>query len=76
MYQAYRLADYMGELIMVEGERAALCDSHLEQRTTGRIIRTRIAGFHRFQDDLLIEYRGFTDRFDAVGRVLGRELDI
>lgn len=78
MYQAYRLADYdyMVELIMVEGERAALCNSHLEQRAIGRIIRTRIAGFHRFQDGLLIEYRGFTDRFDADEQVLGRELDI
>ncbi len=77
MYQAYRLNDYAVELIMVEGERAVtLCDSHMEQRTTGRTIRSRIAGFHRFQDGLLAEYRGFIDSFDAVEQVLGRELNV
>ena len=77
MYQAYRLAHYTVELILVDGARAAtLCDSHMEQRSTGRIIRSRIAGFHCFQDGLLIEYRGFTDSFDAVEQVLGRELEI
>jgi ketosteroid isomerase-like protein len=44
------------------------------QRATGRIIRSRIASFHRFVDDKVIEYRGFTDSFDSAEQALGCEL--
>lgn len=77
LYQAFRLVKYETQMTVVEGEHCAtLCDAGLEQRTTGRIIRARIAGFHRFQDGLLIEYRGFTDSFDSAEQVLGRELPV
>ena len=68
LYQAYRVIQYTVDLLLVDGDCAAtLSDAHMEQRATGRIIHSRIANFHRFQDGLLIEYRGFTDSFD-VGR--------
>lgn len=77
MYQAFRPVKYEVQVLVVEGDRSAtLCDAHMEQRATGRIISSRIASFHRFQDGLLIEYRGFTDSFDSVEQVLGRELEI
>lgn len=77
MYEAFRPIRYDVEAVLVDGDRAAtLCDTHMEQRATGRHIRSRIANFHRFQDGLLIEYRGFTDSFDSAEQVLGREIDL
>ncbi|HZD90522.1 MAG TPA: nuclear transport factor 2 family protein [Pseudolabrys sp.] len=75
MYRAFRPVAHEVEVVVVDGDRAAtLSHASLEQRTTGRMIRSRIAGFHRFRDGLLVEYRGFTDSFDSVEQVLGREL--
>jgi ketosteroid isomerase-like protein len=77
LYEAFRPVHYQVQAVVVDGDRAAtLSHSHMEQRATGRIIRSRIAGFHRFQDGLLIEYRGFTDSFDAAEQVLGHELNL
>ena len=77
LYQAFRPVRFEIQLIVAEGDQAAtLAESHMEQRSTGRIIRSRIAGFHRFRDGLLTEYRGFTDSIDAAEQVLGRELDL
>lgn len=77
LYQAFRPVKYEIQVVLADGDHAAtLADSHMEQRSTGRMIRSRVAGFHRFQDDLLIEYRGFTDSFDAAEQVLGRELEV
>ena len=75
MYELFRLVDYQVCVKLVDGDRAAtLSESQMVQRATGRTIRSRIAGFHRFSDGRLIEYRGFVDSFDAVEQVLGREL--
>ena len=77
MYEAYRVIKYTVDLLLVDGDYAAtLSDAHMEQRATGRIIHSRISNFHRFQDGLLIEYRGFTDSFDSAEQALGRELDL
>lgn len=76
-YRDYKLVGYDVLLKLVDGDRAALMsDVHSVQRATGRTMRSRIGGFHRFQDGKLIEYRGFTDSFDAVEQILGRELQI
>jgi ketosteroid isomerase-like protein len=37
---------------------------------------SHIANFHRFRDGKVVEYRGFTDSFDAVEQILGRELTV
>jgi ketosteroid isomerase-like protein len=77
MYEHFRLAEYRVSVKLVDGDRAAtLSESHMVQRATGRTIRSRIAGFHRFEGGQLVEYRGFVDSFDAVEQVLGRELDL
>jgi ketosteroid isomerase-like protein len=76
MYQLFRPVRYEVQIVVVEGDRSAtLCDAQLEQRATGRIISSRIANFQRFRDGLMVEYRGFTDSFDSVEQVVGRELD-
>jgi len=77
LYETYRVTGYSVEVKLVEGDRAAtLSDAHMVQRATGRTIQSRIAGFHRFQDGKVIEYRGFTDSFDSVEQALGRELQL
>jgi len=77
LYETYRVTGYSVEVNLVEGDRAAtLSDAHMVQRATGRTIQSRIAGFHRFQDGKVIEYRGFTDSFDSVEQALGRELQL
>jgi ketosteroid isomerase-like protein len=58
---------------VVEDRAATLSEVQMLQRVTGRNIRSRIASFHRFQDNKVIEYRGFTDSFDSAEQVLGRE---
>jgi ketosteroid isomerase-like protein len=75
LYSEYRVSDYRVVGKIVDGDRAAmLSDVRTVQRATGRTLSARIAGFHRFADGKLIEYRGFTDSFDAVEQKLGREV--
>ena len=76
-YRDYKLVGYDVLLKLVDGDHAAtMTDVHSIQRATGRTMRSHIAGFHRFRDGKLIEYRGFTDSFDAVEQILGRELKV
>lgn len=76
LYEGFRVKEYHVEAMVVDGDRAAtLSDGLLEQRATGRAIRVRTANFYRFRNGKVIEYRGFTDSFDIVEQVLGRELD-
>lgn len=71
------LETYKAEVMIVEGERAAVVsDVSFTQRTTGRVMRFRVANFLRFQDGMLIEFREFTNTFDVVEQVLGRELQL
>lgn len=76
-YGDYKVVDMHVQATLVDGDRAAvLSNVHTVQRSTGRTLRSRIAGFHRFRDGRLIEYRGFTDSFDSVEQTLGRELTL
>jgi ketosteroid isomerase-like protein len=76
-YRDYKLVRYEVLTKLVDGDQAAtMSDVHCIQRTTGRSMRSHIAGFHRFRDGKLIEHRGFTDSFDAVEQILGREVTI
>jgi ketosteroid isomerase-like protein len=73
----YEVVQSVTEWLIAEGDRAAsTTDLTLKQRATGRTIRCRIASFHRVRDGRVIEYRGFTDSFDAAEQVLGHELRI
>ena len=73
--QAYQLENYKRELVIVDGDRAAImADVGFLQRSTNRSLRFRVANFLRFQDGLLIEFREFANSFDVVEQALGREL--
>ena len=73
----YRFEQFTTEQLVAENNAAAsVADVRMVQRSTGRIIQCKIASFHRVRDGLVIEYRGFTDSFDAAEQVLGREFPI
>lgn len=73
----YRFTRHVTDQLVAEGNWAAsIADVTMVQRTTGRVIQCKIASFHRVHDGKVIEYRGFTDSFDAVEQVLGHELPL
>lgn len=73
--KAFALESYQPEIMIVDGERAAvLSDASYKQRATNRILRLRIANFLRLRDGRLIEFREFINSFEAVEQALGREL--
>jgi ketosteroid isomerase-like protein len=73
----YALERYVPEFIVVDGERAAvLSDAAFVQRATNRTLSMRLADFLRFRDGRLVEFREFTDTFDAVEQALGKWLDV
>lgn len=73
----YRFDHHVTENLIAEGDWAAgIADIRMLQRATGRVIQCKVANFHRMRDGKVIEYRGFTDSFDAVEQVLGRELPL
>lgn len=75
--EAYSLESYKLEIMIVDGERAAVVsDVSFTQRSTNRTMRFRVANFLRFQDGKLIEFREFTNTFDVVEQALGRELSL
>ena len=73
----YRFERYVTDGLIAEGDYAAgIADVTLVQRASGRTIQCRIASFYKVRDGLVVEYRGFTDSFDAAEQVLGRELNV
>lgn len=77
LFKAYKLERQAVEAVIVDDDRAAaLSDVTLTQRSTGRIVRSRLASFYRFREGRVVEYRGFIDSFDAVEQALGHWLDV
>ena len=75
--KTFALEGYKPEVMIVDGARTALMsDIGYRQRATNRVLRPRVAGFLRWQDGRLIEYREFIDSFDVVEQALGRELQL
>ena len=73
----YLLESYKPEIMIVDGERAAvMSDVSFKQRATDRTLRFRVANFLRFQDGKVIEFREFANTFDVVEQALGRELQL
>jgi ketosteroid isomerase-like protein len=65
------------QLVIVENDRAAVVvDCTLRQRATGRVLRYKMAAFHRYRDGRQIEYQGFLDSVDLMQQTIGRELDL
>jgi len=75
--KSFSLESYKPEVVLIDGARAALISNvSYRQRSTGRVLRLRIAGFLRLQDGRVTEYREFIDSFDAVEQALGRQLQL
>lgn len=75
--EQFALESYTREIIIVEGDRAAVVsDVRFRQRSTDRILRFRLANFLRFQDGRVIEFREFANTFDVVEQAIGRELSV
>jgi len=73
----YMVERYTPEVIIVEGERAAvMSDVAFVQRATGRTLRFRIADLLRCQEGKVIEFREFTDSFDLVEQALGKFIEV
>jgi ketosteroid isomerase-like protein len=73
----YALERYVPTIIIADGDRAAvLSDAAFVQRATGRTMSVRLADFLRFREGRLIEFREFTDTFDAVEQALGKWIDV
>lgn len=65
------------EVVVVEGDRAAvICDRKLRQRSTGRVMRYKVAAFHRYRNGRLVEYMAFADSFDMMQQALGRTIQL
>jgi len=75
--KAYKLLSYQPELIVAENDRAAvISNAAFVQRATERVLRLRIVNFLQFRDGKIIEFREFSDTFDAVEQALGTWLDV
>ena len=75
--ESYALVSYKHEIVIVEGDRAAvMSDVSFKQRATDRVLRFRVANFLRYWDGRLIEFREFINSFDLVEQALGRELSL
>jgi ketosteroid isomerase-like protein len=73
----YALQSYVPEIIVAEGDRAAVLSSAaFLQRSTNRVLRLRLVNFLRFQDEKIIEFREFSDTFDTVEQALGRWIEV
>lgn len=77
MAQQYELKRYAPEILIADGNRAAvLSNVAFLQRSTGRVLTFRIADFLRFEDGRLAEFRELLDSFDVTQQALGRWLPV
>ena len=75
--QQFELKRYEHELLIVEGERAAvLSQTSFVQRATGRTLSIRLINFIRVRDGKIIELREFSDTFDVVEQAMGAWLQV
>ena len=75
--EQFELKRYDHELLIVEGERAAvLSNTAFEQRSTGRVLSLRLVNFVRVRDGKIIEFREFSDTFDVVEQAVGSFLQV
>jgi uncharacterized protein len=73
----FELKRYDNELLIVEGERAAvLSQVSFVQRATGRTLSMRLINFIRIRDGRIIEFREFSDTFDVVEQAAGAWLQV
>lgn len=63
-------------MVTEHDDAAVIVLARLRQRASGRVIQLFIADFLRMNNGQIVELREFTDSFDAVQQVLGRELKL
>lgn len=75
--ELYELKRHVPEIVVAEGDRAAVLASvAFVQRATGRTLTFKLANFLRFESGLLIEFRELSDTFDVTQQALGRWLKV
>lgn len=73
----FELKRYEHEQLIVEGDRAAvLSQTSFVQRSTGRTLSMRLINFIRVRDGKIVEFREFSDTFDAVEQAAGAWLAV
>ena len=73
--QQFELKRYEQKILIVEGERAAvLSEAAFLQRATGRLLVMQLVNFLRVVDGKIVEFREFSDTFDAVEQAVGAPL--
>jgi ketosteroid isomerase-like protein len=73
----YVLKSYVPQLIIVEGDRAAvMSDVAFMQRSTERTLHFHLANFLRIENGKLVEFREFANTFDLVEQALGHALPV
>jgi ketosteroid isomerase-like protein len=71
----FELKRHEQKLVIVEGERAAiLSEAAFVQRATGRLLVMQLVNFLRVIDGKIVEFREFSDTFDAVEQAVGAPL--
>lgn len=77
VYQQYSIVNYAAPVLLVDGDRCAMISRiEIVVRATNRTVKSELASFSRFRDGKMVEYRGYTDSFDAAEQVLGFDLDV
>lgn len=75
--ELFELKRYEHEQLIVEGERAAvLSQTSFVQRATGRTLSMRLINFIRVRNGKIVEFREFSDTFDAVEQAAGAWLAV
>jgi ketosteroid isomerase-like protein len=73
----FEFLSYKPTFMVVEGEdAAAIIEMRVKQRSTGRVINVNLGHFIHFRGGRIVDFREFTDSFDAVQQVLGHEINV
>lgn len=77
MAAAYELLNYRREVLVIDGDRAAvMADVSFRQRESGRTLRFRLGDFLLLRNGRIVEFREFINTFDVVEQALGRWLQL
>jgi ketosteroid isomerase-like protein len=75
--EKYELKRYENKYIIVEGERAAvLSQTAFVQRSTQRTLSMQLVNLMRVKDGKIVEFREFSDSYDAVEQAIGARLAV
>ena len=73
----YELKRYDHEILIVEGERAAvLSQTEFVQRADSRTLQMELVNLFRIRNGQIVEFREYSNTFDAVEQALGAALHV